>query len=214
MSVQPCKKFYFQRMFLACSLSGPCHYMLISSFKAKKNTRPVHWPGHQRFKPRYPPFSRDGSRFQKAVLIKSPLWQGNVPFKWPDSLPVDTSSARDRLALLCEDFMQFSHILWCVWGKCLCHAGGFWIFFFYASVSQRFYSVWCSWRDLVSWLWLWKVRWNVRLPTGNALDKGFRVKDPHKRVTFICERCGCMCEFQYPSLKRPQFQWVHGSLFT
>lgn len=62
--------------------------MLISSLKAKKNTRLLHWPGHQRFKPRYPQSSRDGSQFHEAVLIKSPPVaeeeeeeeEGHVPF--------------------------------------------------------------------------------------------------------------------------------------
>lgn len=60
-------------------LSGQCHYMLISSFITKENTQRDHWQRHQRFQSRYPPFSRDGSQSRKAVLIKSPMWQGNVP---------------------------------------------------------------------------------------------------------------------------------------
>lgn len=94
-----CPLFYSLLMFLACTsnhpikannelrkhlphilLSGQCHYMLISLFNAQKNTRLVHWLGHQRLKPHHPPFSRDGSQCGKAALIKCPLWKGNVPF--------------------------------------------------------------------------------------------------------------------------------------
>lgn len=134
--------------------------MLISSLKAKKNIRLVHWPGHQRFKPRYPQSSRDGSQFHEAVLIKSPPcgrgggggtrslpWSASL--KWPDRLPVDPSSVRKWLALFCTDFMQFNHVLWYVWRDESCHTGGFLCFkkflgFFF------FYSARCSSRGLIS----------------------------------------------------------------
>lgn len=99
------------------SRSGHCHYMLISPFSAKANMQPVDWPGHQRFKPHHPLFSRDGSHLQEAALIKPPpppvagkcSLPSSLSLKWPDSLPVDMSSVR-QLALPRNDFMQFSHI--------------------------------------------------------------------------------------------------------
>lgn len=66
--------------------------------------------------------------------------------------------------------------------------------------------------DHYEYIQFWCGR-NARLLTGNMVDKGFTVKDLHTCVTFMCERAGCVWEFQYPSLKRSSFQWLHGSLF-
>lgn len=92
---------------------------------------------------------------KKAVLIKSPMWQGkrslpwSVSLKWPDSLSADVLLLREkRLALLGEDFTQFSYIWRCA--RARLGAVGL--------LMPLFYCTPCSHHDLMSLLWLWEVR--------------------------------------------------------
>lgn len=169
--------------------------MLIGSFfYPGKYTAAVHWQEHQRFKPCYPPSSRDGSQPQKAVLIKSPMWQGNVPFldlrlsndliPSPRTCPLwengSCSSAKISCNLVTFDdaFEQKCRARPEVAGllmpftihKVLCGALGVTLYIGYDFKKLDHYG----------YIWFWCKR-NVKLLTGNdVLDKGFGVKDTLK----------------------------------
>lgn len=82
-------------------LSGRCHYMLISSLKARKIQRLLRWPGLQTIQTsllssilwRWIMASESCSERVPAVAQKCSLpW--SAALKWPESLPADTSSVR------------------------------------------------------------------------------------------------------------------------
>lgn len=108
---------------LRVPLSGQCHYMLISSFITKENTQLVYWQGHQSTNPAILHSLEMDPSLKKLLWLSPNLaekssfpWSASL--KWHVSVPVDVSSVRTCLVLLCEDFMQFSHVWWCVWAKC------------------------------------------------------------------------------------------------
>lgn len=130
-------------------LSGRCHYMLISSLKARKNLRLLRWPGLQTIRTSLPSSilwrwimaSESCSERVPAVAQKCSLpW--SAALKWPDSLPADASSVREWLALLCKDFTQFSLISWSVWRKMSRHTGPF--FFLPMPLFHKVFTACCA----------------------------------------------------------------------
>lgn len=140
-------------------LSGP---VSLHALLAHLSPRKIHTDGPlaetSKVQTRYPRFSRDGARSLKAVLIKSPMWQGNAlcldlrRSMTQLALPADVSSVRKRLALRREGFVQFLWRLMKRLSEMSWQRGSCWTF--NASASLCFRCTWWSWSDL--WLGLKK----------------------------------------------------------
>ncbi len=148
-------------------LSGQCHYMLISSFITKENTQL--------------PIGRDIKGSNPAILHSLEMDHSLRKLSWlsppcgremfPSLICVSQMTRFPPSGhVLCEKMARaplqrfhaiLSHLMTHLWNRGIksptssSMAGHF---------AQSFHSMWCSWRDLISWLWLKKVR-SVRIHT-------------------------------------------------